>query len=182
MTDKKKQRRGTTPATSRSSPRTLQRLEREARIIELRNRKMTLSQIGADLGISKQAVQVHLDRIMARSVDKTDTGAEKLRTRQLAEALELRGRLFDVINSDAEPVEIVAAVKALVGVQQHEAKLVGAFAPEKRELSGPNGGPLQTESKVAAVDLRRLDDAKLAQLEQLLIEAQPSEPTAEGEG
>src|SRR5690606_12914226 len=121
----------------RSSPRTLQRLEREARIIELRNRKMTLSQIGADLGISKQAVQVHLDRIMSRSVDKTDTEAEKLRTRQLAEALELRGRLFDVINSDAEPVEIVAAIKALVGVQQHEAKLVGAFAPEKRELSGP---------------------------------------------
>lgn len=171
------------PATSRSAPRKLLALAREARAVELRSKKRTLQQIADELGITKQGVQKVLDRAMAHDIDKISHEVGTLRARQLAEALELRGALFDIINAGGEAADVVAAVKALVGVQQHEAKLVGAFAPERRELSGPGGGPLQTESKVAAVDLRHLtdDELRMAEALALKIEAARAERAAAGD-
>lgn len=164
------------PKTGR---RNLVSQDRRAQAIELRAQGLSLQEIGDRLGVSRQAVFKMLEAVIVADKERQTEYLDALRERQMREALDLRAKLFEIIEADGEPMETVAAVKALVGVQAHEARLWGAFAPERRELTGANGGPLQTESKVAAVDLRKLDDSKLAQLEQLLIEAQPSEPPAE---
>lgn len=52
-------------------------------------------------------------------------------------------------------------------------RLSGNAAPEKKELSGPGGGPIQTQS----IDLSNLSDKELDMLESLVNKATPYEGT-----
>ena len=123
-----------------SPKRKVKKHQQMIQALELRAAGASYRQIGETLGVSKprafRIVSAALDEL---TVHCRDT-AERVRLLELHRLdryrLALDGKKSDPRTADT-----------LIRISERVAKLHGLDAPQKTELSGPNGGPLRTEEE-----------------------------------
>lgn len=146
---------------------------RQREAAELRAQKLTLQEIGDKMGISKSRVGQLLEAWDESFKCENAALAEQIREAQLDEIRLLKSEWFmRVKDQNANAKDLQAYMKML----DHEAALVGAKAAAKTELTGANGGPLQSVAAVATTDLSNLSTEDLEALERLLAAATPKGP------
>jgi hypothetical protein len=121
--------------------------ERAKKALALRRAGLSYEAIGRELGISKPSAF----KMIARAIDAIPREeAELVRALELSRLDALLRGLWEraVKGSDT-------AVASVLRVMDRRAKLLGLDAPTRRELSGPDGGPLEV------LDVRKLTDDEL---------------------
>jgi len=147
---------------SKHAPAKVQCTIRQRQVAELRAQKLTMQEIADKLGISRPRVHQLLEAWDENFRTENKDRAEQIIQQQLDEIKLLKNTWFPLALKD---VENTKALDAYVRLLAQEAKVAGVA--QKTELTGANGGPLETASTVASFDLSRLSDEQLAQLESL---------------
>lgn len=125
--------------------------------LELRLAGATYSNIAKALGVSKGYAWKLIDRAVQEVSEKCSEAAEKIRTIELARLDKLRMVLWP---KRADP----RVCDSLLRISERTAKLYGLDAPTKTELTGADGGPVQTEQGSSVPDLTKLTDEEIVQL------------------
>jgi len=120
-------------------------------------------------GATYQAIADQLGYAHAKGAHKAVASALKATLREPADEL----RELEVMRLDAALLAIWRrvqrgddkAIDRLLGIMKRRMELLGLAAPKQHELSGPQGGPIATQT--APVDLSMLSDEELAELERL---------------
>jgi hypothetical protein len=107
--------------------------ERRARAVELRRRRLTFAEIGADLGVSAQrAHQLYSEAIDAVPVSQV----ELHRAEELALIDDAIANLWPVATNHAQPRTAVEAWNSIRGWAERKARLMGLDAETKVSVSG----------------------------------------------
>jgi predicted transcriptional regulator len=131
--------------------------ERHALALEMRKHGYSYEQIAEHYECSPAA---------ARSLVKTAT--EKAIKEPGQEVIDLELSRLDQLyrlSFNAALAGDTDAVSKCLSIMQRRAKYLGLDAPEKKEVTGANGGPMQ----VAALDLKGMSDGDLQKIKTLLL-------------
>jgi len=134
---------------STTSQRILKGREREQAAVKLRMGGATYEEIGATLGITAMAAYKAVKRALARVIAKTNEDASELRTLELQRLDKLLLALWGRASKGDD-----AAVDRVLRVMERRAKLRGLDAPV--QVSGPDGGPIQTADVSERSDAERI--------------------------
>lgn len=126
-------------AFGKSSPVKARKVENQARALELRRAGLGFEAIGAQLGIKKSQAHRLVVSGLAEARAQVAASADELRSEELSR---LDGMLMGLWPR-ARKGE-VAAVDRVLKISERRAKLLGLDAPERKQLEGPGGGPVQT--------------------------------------
>lgn len=137
------------------SPRRIESVEKQAQALEYRKQGLSYSQIAQRLGFNSpqvawNAVESAIQRILREP-------AEAVRTIELERIDAMFLSVFEKA-CDGDPMAITPCLRLM----ERRAKLLGLDAPVKTELSGKDGGAIQTEAKYTLPAFR---DAVKAALE-----------------
>ncbi len=118
----------------------LQAAERKARIIELRRAGYLLREIADEVGVSKQyccrVIQRHLEDLAKELTD--DVARLRWQEYERLEAA-LKAVWPQALEGDLK------ATDRVIKIMEREAKLFGLDAPQRQEVTGRDGGPLEVE-------------------------------------
>lgn len=153
---------------SKSSASTAVATDRQLQALQLRQDGYTYQQIGDELGITKEAAWMLVDKAL-----KNYREAVKESTRELVEITlaQLDGLLHTYIPLTKTGDDKAAGV--VLKTISEKAKLVGMYAPSKTELTGKDGGPVASTTVSATVDYSSLSTEELAVLADLLRKSTP---------
>jgi hypothetical protein len=132
--------------------------ERHLQALELRKAGASYRTIAEQLGY--RGVSGAFKAVTSALKATLKEPAEELRTLELERLDAMLLPLWRRVQNGDEK-----AVDRVLRIAERRAKLLGLDAPTRRELSGPDGGPI--ESEVTYEDLSRLSDAELSALEQM---------------
>ena len=136
--------------------------KRRARVAELRKAGKTKSQIAEELHCNESTIARDLRALnQAWQIAKVDTEAERTLMHERLEAL------LSAVWPQAVAGHLKAVDEALRVLKQ-EAELLGLDAPTKREISGPDGDPIEVATTVALSVEER--DARIADVVRLAVE------------
>jgi len=109
----------------------------ETRATELRLAGKSFRTIARELGCTPSGAHGAVSRALDRTLSSANEHAAHLREVELARLDAMLTGLWDrAISGD------VPAVNAALRIAERRSRLLGLDAPERRELSGPEGGPL----------------------------------------
>lgn len=162
---------------------------RRAEAAKLRVQGWTLQQIADKFGLSVGTIHKDIQIVMRRTIE---AGVTEMDEHRALELNRIDSAIFEVMSilegrnpESKHSVEMAAletdestsvddalamraelrlkAVDRLVKLNQERAKLLGLYAPEKKELSGPEGAPLEVEASDNLVErLARLVASEVA--------------------
>jgi len=122
-------------------------LERQLEALSLRRRGLSYRAIGEKLGVSHEQARRDIDGELVRLARERDTNLEAERELELVRL----DKIFDALDhwvNVGNPQVINAYLKAM----ERRAKLLGLDAPDKKELSGKDGGAIQIQWVDALTD------------------------------
>lgn len=138
--------------------------ERRNQILKLRTQhrgtdlpKLSLQDIADIVGIAKQSVHEHIQAALRERRAENHLLTDDVVEMQFDELQELRGKLATVqsimeqamASGDLGVIKsYISSMGARVRVQEREAKLLGLDAPTRTEITGSDGGPLESKSSV----------------------------------
>lgn len=146
-------------------PKTLESAHRRIEALRLRMNGYTLKEIAEKLGCGIANVDMLIKRQVAYNAFYDQQDIDSLRKLDNEETSLLLEALAPGIDR-GDPKSIAVANQ----IQQHRAKILGLNAPQKQELTGKNGSPIQVQS----TDLSLLSEADLNTLHSVLSKAVPS--------
>lgn len=123
--------------TCKTSENAIGTRERERQALEYRRNGLSYEAIGKKLTVTRQAAHAMVSRVLKRLAAETDGKAAELRALS-AERLDLA---TEKVIEKLQRGDTNAAY-ALVRIEERRAKLLGLDAPEKKEVTGPDGGPI----------------------------------------
>ena len=135
-------------AESATSKRKIVGRERTIRCLELRKAGATFQQIGDELGITRQGAHKAAKRGMQELINKTPETAAETRAVQLLRIDALLLGVWDRARKGDD-----AAIDRVLRLEEFRAKLTGTFAPKLQELTGQDGGPIDTSVTVRYVGI-----------------------------
>lgn len=135
----------------KASPRDAARIENEEKAIALRIGGASYKEIGQRLGLSCSAAHKMVMRVLEKDQKKTAEDRERLLQMELMRLDRMQLGLWSQAKSGNQ-----GAVDRVLRIQERRAKYLGLDAPSRRELSGPEGGPIQHE-----YDFSHLSDEEL---------------------
>jgi hypothetical protein len=107
-------------------------MHKRAKVVELRTRKMSFAEIGAEMGLTSQRCgQLYrqaLADIPTHNVDEHRTEALEFADRMIAKLLGITGDAKAGIRSRIDAISIIRSW------EEHKAKLVGSYAPLRTEV------------------------------------------------
>lgn len=141
---------------------------RRNKAIQLRVEGWSYREIADELKVSVSTAFGDVESVVERNKQEANENSEKARRIALHRIdVAVRGLMPKVKDGDARAAEVMAKL------EERRAKLIGLDAPEKRELTGADGGPLAVATpEAAAAAVRELFGGHALA---------PSEPTAAGE-
>lgn len=117
-----------------SQTKRVQAHERKLKALEMRKARATYAQIGAALGVTKNAAWKLVQSALKETIREP---AEEVRALELETLDRLQFALWQQATNGNH-----GAVDRVLRVMERRAKLLGLDAPEKRELTGKDGEPL----------------------------------------
>ncbi len=118
---------------------------RRNRAIQLRVEGWSYREIAEELKVSVSTAFGDVESVIERNRQEANENAEKARRIALQRIdVAVRGLMPDVRSGNARSAEVMAKL------EERRAKLIGLDAPEKRELTGADGGPLAVATPEAA--------------------------------
>lgn len=130
--------------------------ERHALALEMRKYGYSYEQVAEHFEVSTAAARALVKNAMEQAI--REPGQEVIDLE-----LERLDQLYRLAMNAAVAGDTDAITKALA-IMQRRAKYLGLDAPEKKELTGANGGPMQ----VAGLDLKGMSDEDLKKVKALL--------------
>jgi len=130
--------------------------ERHALALEMRKHGYTYDQIAEHFETTPNSARGLVKSAMANLIQEPGEEVRNLELQRL-------DQLWSIAMNAAIGGDIDAVTKCLA-IQQRRAKLQGLDAPEKRELTGPGGGPLEMIS-----NLKGLSDEDLEAMKTMLL-------------
>jgi hypothetical protein len=161
----KKGKQKLTGSAAKNSKWQMRAAERQVKAIELRRSGMTYERIGREIGFTTMAAYLAVKVGLEKSLREPGDALRELEVQRMEELLEAvwplakSGDLF--------------AVDRVIKISERRARLLGLDAPIKAEVTGPDGGPIQ--SVVMTIDLSKLSELELEQYEGLLSKLVPAE-------
>ncbi|MNU44084.1 hypothetical protein D3C71_328900 [compost metagenome] len=140
--------------------------DRRLEALDLRKRGKNFEEIGDALGITKSAAWQLVDGALKDYSEAVKESTDELRQITLLQLDQMLSAWLPVAKGGDDK-----AAGVVLKTLGERAKLMGLYAPTKTELTGKDGGPLETANMNAAVDLTKLSDAQLAALESLMSAA-----------
>lgn len=134
--------------------RKIRKNEQMLQALELRRAGASYQQIANALSVSKTRAWKIVKAALDELVQQRDDTAERVRELELYRLNKLRLAL-DPKKSDPRVAD------TLIRISAREAKLRGLDAPQKTELSGPNGGPIQTEEEKPDYSRLTVDELRI---------------------
>lgn len=116
-------------------------LDRDIQMLELKRRGMSYSQIARELGISKTTVGKRMKRILDAARDELKQSSQHLLVVEMMRLEALHEAWWPQAIGDGTPKDIEAA-KLIIKISERRGKLMG-WDTNTVELSGPNGGPIE---------------------------------------
>lgn len=154
---------------SKNSPGRAVTTDRRLEALDLRKQGLGFEEIGKALGISKPAAWQLVDGALKDYGEAVKESADELRQVTL---MQLDGLLYEWLPIAKQGDDKAAGV--VLKTIAERSKLMGLYAPQKTELTGKDGGPLQSIAATASVDLAKLSDDQLQALEALMLAASAS--------
>lgn len=136
---------------SATSARKVLARQREAQAVKLRINGAEYAEIGALLGISKQAAWKLVSNYLKATRAQTGEDANVLRDLEL--------QRLDALYMAMHPQAVKGnqgAVDRCLRIMERRAKLEGLDAPTKNEVTGARGGPVEVETTFKDAILRKL--------------------------
>lgn len=142
--------------------RALEGVERRTMVLELRKSGLTNEAIGEKLGVSEAAIRKMIAKSLrdanllegvARdeyikseldSIDKDEQRAERMIARRLRTTSERTGSETDPFLPDKDAKVVLAALESKRKCREERAKYLQLYAPERQEVTGKDGGPIET--------------------------------------
>lgn len=124
----------------KNPPRKIRKNEQMLQALELRRAGASYQNIANALAVSKTRAWKIVKAALDELVQQREDTAERVRELELYRLNKLSLAL-DPKKSDPRVAD------TLIRISEREAKLRGLGAPQKTELSGPNGGPIRTEEE-----------------------------------
>ncbi len=136
----------------------LQKLERQAKALELRRAGMDFREIARKLGISKSVAHRYVVAGMQSAREQITAGAETLRAEELSRLDALQESLWPRARKGELP-----AVDRVLKIAERRQKLLGLEAPVRIEATGRDGKPIEVSSTMT-IDPSKLSTAALQEL------------------
>lgn len=155
-------RRGKKQPESKSSARRLAAAEKRRKAVELRLQGLSYQKIADELGFKGEGpARKTVEVALAETRSLTGEAAEEIVAMEL-QRLDIMFKGLWLAMQAGDPRSIEAGIK----VQGRRAKLLGLDAPSKHELTGKNGGPIET-ADVSPVDVTMFEAGELEEYTQL---------------
>jgi len=133
----------------KQTPKIIASLERRQHALELRKQGLTYREIGAKLGVTTKAAHKTVTKALGFLNDRIGDEARLVRRLEL-ERLDVMQRGLWRKAKKGDP----HAVGSVLRIQERRAKLLGLDEPEKHELTGKGGGPLNITDARARIASR----------------------------
>ena len=151
------------PGESKTSPRRLAAAERQRQALALRVGGASFEQIAAALGYKDKSGGYR--SVMAALARVPEPEAKVFRIINLERLNQMRLRYWATLQrrlppGTGLPESDLALMRMELAIQEREAKYLGLDAPEKRELTGPDGGPIELAVLTLSQRLQRIIDAE----------------------
>lgn len=154
---------------SKTASRTVATTMRRQQAMDLRAQGYSLAEVADALGITRQSAWELLTKSIHDYNASTAERAEEYIETNHARLEKLIKAHMPAATDPTDRNTYAAANTVLKSVNEQN-KLRGLHAPTKAELSGPNGGPIQ--SVEAAFDVSKLSTDELTALQELMRKAQ----------
>lgn len=148
----------------RTAARRVQTRLRESKALQLRLEGHAYAVIGEKLGITAQAAQKQVSRLLDELAIETRKDTRALRKLELARLDAMTKALWPKVKK-GDPRAIDRALKIMI----RRSNFVGLDAPKRREFTGAGGEPLIPP---APTDLSKLTPEQLQKLDELLTAAE----------
>lgn len=129
---------------SKTAPARALSLQRQAQALELRRMGKGFAEIAAALGIGKSQAHRLVVAGMEDARQQIAASADDLRVEEVSRLDGMLAGLWPTARKGG-----VAAVDRVLKIMERRAKLLGLDAPERRELTGKGGAPMQTVNMTA---------------------------------
>jgi hypothetical protein len=137
--------------------------ERHALALEMRKFGYSYSQIGEHYEITEQAARSLVKSAMEQAIKEPGQEVIDLELQRLDQLYRLA--FAAAVGGDTD------AINKCLGIMQRRSKYLGLDTPEKREITGAGGGPLQLTG------VKNMSDDELAQLKALATKAVDADGT-----
>jgi hypothetical protein len=156
----------------RKDPIILRRLEI---VSKLYRRNLKLWQIAEQIGYSHASAFLDLERLRQLWAEHTTEVVEINRRRSVSNLRAAQAIVWDILEDPkADRRTKLVAAKEIREAEMSISILEGTAAPQKRELSGPNGAPIEISATARAEADKELQAWRVEQ-QQKLIESGPPE-------
>lgn len=129
---------------SKTAPARALSLQRQAQALELRRMGKGFAEIAAALGIGKSQAHRLVVAGMEDARQQIAASADDLRVEEVSRLDGMLAGLWPTARKGG-----VAAVDRVLKIMERRAKLLGLDAPERRELTGRGGAPIESVSMTA---------------------------------
>jgi hypothetical protein len=133
----------------KASPRDAARIENEEKAIALRIGGASYKEIGQRLGLSCSAAHKMVMRVLEKDQRKTAEDRERLLQMELMRLDRMQLGLWPQAKAGNQ-----GAVDRVLRIQERRAKYLGLDAPQRHELAGKEGGPIEYADYRAALEQR----------------------------
>lgn len=139
--------------------------ERRLATLKLIQEGWRTPQIAKHLGVAERTVIGYRQEAIEALRQETLTEAEPILALEISKLDRAEQTVWAILdNPKSKPGAKLAAADRLIKLSERRCKLRGVEAPARLEHSGPGGGPIQQQH---AVDLTKLSDSDLSQLERI---------------
>ena len=147
-------KRGKPRTSPAAAAKAMTRLERDKAIWQRRLEEASISEIAAEFSLSKGRVHA----MLARDEQKIESSKQELVLETFANQVDHLDTLLGVAMTKATSAEGGASdIQAAAKVIQVQAEVIGTKAATRAEITGANGGPLQSQTSSVVMDASGLD-------------------------
>lgn len=153
----------------KASAKTALRIQNEEKALALRASGATYAQIGKQIDLTEVGARKMVLRVLGRLTSRANESAEQVLELELMRLDRMLLGLWPQAKQGNQ-----GAVDRVLRIQERRAKYLGLDAPVRREVSGPEGGPIKHE-----YDFSHLTDEEL---ERAIAEAEGADGGEASEG
>jgi AcrR family transcriptional regulator len=144
----------------RSAARKINIEERRHEALELRKHGLSMREIAKRLGVGVATIHEDIRQALASAIAENVKEAESLRTLEI-ERLDMYLSSMEKKLREGDTAAITVALR----IAEQRAKLLGLNAPERREITGDNGGAVENR---VAIDFSKMNRQELREFIQAL--------------